>query len=310
MSHKFSLSLLVTGGAGQLGRDLVAAATRAGIARIRAPGSAELDVTDPVVVSEAVASASSADRGSRLVAINCAGYTAVDAAESAGAQRAHAVNAQGPAHLARACAAHQVHLVQVSTDYVFAGDGAGPHRVDDPAVPDTVYGQTKLAGEQAVLSSGAPAHVVRTAWLYGAHGSNFVRTMAGLATHNGSAQNGSPGGTVQVVDDQHGNPTWTADLADGLIALALAADQVPPGVLHCVNAASTTWFGLARAVFTELGADPDRVRPCSTAEFPRPAPRPANSVLDTASWAAAGLPELRHWRQALRAAATEGVFHS
>jgi dTDP-4-dehydrorhamnose reductase len=134
--------------------------------------------------------------------------------------------------------------------------------------------------------------------------------MAGLATHNGSAQNGSPGGTVQVVDDQHGNPTWTADLADGLIALALAADQVPPGVLHCVNAACTTWFGLARAVFTELGADPDRVRPCSTAEFPRPAPRPANSVLDTASWAAAGLPELRHWRQALRAAATEGVFHS
>ena len=305
-----TVSLLVTGGAGQLGRDLVAAAARAGITRIRAPNSAELDVTDPAAVSEAVASVSSADRGIRLVVINSAGYTAVDAAESTGAHRAHAVNAQGPAHLARACAAQQVHLVQVSTAYVFAGDGAGPHRVDDPAEPDTVYGQTKLAGEQAVLSSGAPAHVVRTAWLYGAHGSNFVRTMAALATHNGSAQNGSSGGTVRVVDDQHGNPTWTADLADGLIALALAADRVPAGVLHCVNAASTTWFGLARAVFTELGADPDRVQPCSTTEFPRPAPRPANSVLDTAGWAAAGLPELRHWRQALHAAVTDGVLHS
>jgi dTDP-4-dehydrorhamnose reductase len=305
-----TLSLLLTGGAGQLGRDLVAAAARAGITRIRAPNSAELDVTDPAAVSEAVASVSSADRGIRLIVINSAGYTAVDAAESTGAQRAHAVNAQGPAHLARACAAHQAHLVQVSTDYVFAGDGTGPHRVDEPAAPDTVYGQTKLAGEQAVLSSGAPAHVVRTAWLYGAHGSNFVRTMAALATHSGSAQSGSPDGTVRVVDDQHGNPTWTADLADGLIALALAADRVPAGVLHCVNAAATTWFGLARAVFTELGADPDRVRPCSTAEFPRSAPRPPNSVLDTASWVAAGLPELRHWRQALRAAATEGVLHS
>ncbi len=300
----------MTGGAGQLGRDLVAAAARAGITWVRAPGSAELDVTDPAAVSEAVASASSAGRGSRLVVINAAAYTAVDAAESEGAQRAHAVNAQGPGHLARACAAHHAHLVQVSTDYVFAGDRVGPHRVDARAVPGTVYGQTKLAGEQAVLSSDASAHVVRTAWLYGAHGTNFVRTMAALATHNGSAQNGSPGDTVRVVDDQQGNPTWTADLADGLITLALAADRVPTGVLHCVNAVSTTWFGLARAVFTELGADPDRVQPCSTAEFPRPAPRPANSVLDTAGWAAAGLPELRHWRQALRAAAAQGVLDS
>jgi dTDP-4-dehydrorhamnose reductase len=113
-----------------------------------------------------------------------------------------------------------------------------------------------------------------------------------------------------VVDDQHGNPTWTADLADGLIALVLAADRVPPGVLHCVNAGSTTWFGLARAVFTEVGADPGRVRPCGTAEFPRPAPRPANSVLDTAGWAAAGLPELRHWRSALHAAVAAGAHAS
>ena len=290
------MRLLVTGGAGQLGRDLVAAAARAGITRIHAPGSAELDVTDPVAVSQAVEAASV---DSRLIVINAAAYTAVDAAEGDGAQRAHAVNADGPAHLARACAAHQAHLVQVSTDYVFAGDGPGPHQADAPTVPGTVYGRTKLAGEHAVLSSGASAHVVRTAWLYGSHGGNFVRTVARLA------QGPDP---VRVVDDQRGNPTWTADLADGLVALALAADRVPPGVLHCVNAGSTTWFELARAVFTEIGADPARVRPCSTAEFPRPAPRPANSVLDTAGWAAAGLPELRHWRQALRAAVADGLL--
>ncbi|MGH3934099.1 MAG: dTDP-4-dehydrorhamnose reductase [Pseudonocardiaceae bacterium] len=293
------MSLLVTGGQGQLGWDLVAAAARAGIPQVHAPSSAELDVTDSSAVFDAVAAASLAARGAPLVVINAAAYTAVDAAEGDGAPRAHAVNAVGPAHLARACVTHHAHLVQVSTDYVFAGDGAGPHRVHDPTVPGTVYGRTKLVGEQAVLSSGASAHVVRTAWLYGAHGGNFVRTMASLAAQ---------GGAVRVVDDQRGSPTWTADLASGLIALALAADQVPAGVLHCVNSAATTWFGLARAVFAEVGADPDRVRPCSTSEFPRAAARPANSVLDPAGWVAAGLPALRHWRQALRAAVAEGLL--
>jgi dTDP-4-dehydrorhamnose reductase len=292
------LSLLVTGGGGQLGRDLVAAAARAGITRVQAPGSAELDVTDPAAVSDAVAS-SVGRAGVGLVVVNAAAYTAVDAAEREGAGRAQAVNAGGPANLARACAAHRAHLVQVSTDYVFAGDGTGPNRVGDPTVPATVYGRTKLVGERAVLSSGASAHVVRTAWLYGAHGGNFVRTLARLERERE---------TVRVVDDQYGNPTWTADLADGLIALARAADRVPVGVLHCVNAAATTWFELARAVFAEIGADPDRVQPCRTVEFPRPAPRPANSVLDTAGWVRAGLPELRHWRHALHAAVAAGVL--
>jgi dTDP-4-dehydrorhamnose reductase len=290
------LSLLVTGARGQLGRDLVTAATRAGITQIHALGSAELDITNPAAVSHQIAAAA---RGTRLVVINAAAYTMVDAAEGVGAARAHAVNADGPANLARVCAAHRAHLVQVSTDYVFAGDGAGPNLVDGPTVPGTVYGRTKLAGERAVLSSGASAHVVRTAWLYGAHGSNFVRTIARLA---GERE------TVRVVNDQHGNPTWTADLAEGLIALSRVAEEVPAGVLHCTNAGATTWFGLARAVFAEIGADPDRVQPCSTVEFARPAPRPANSVLDTAGWAAAGLPALRHWRHALHTAATAGVL--
>ncbi len=293
-----NLSLLVTGARGQLGRDLAAAADRAGIIRIHAPGSAELDITDPAAVSNAI---SLAGRGSRLVVINAAAYTAVDAAEREGAARAHAVNAQGPANLALACGAHQAHLVHISTDYVFAGNSAGPNQVEDHTAPRTVYGRTKLAGERAVLDSGASGHVVRTGWLYGAHGANFVRTMARMARRDDP---------VRVVDDQHGNPTWTADLAEGLIALALAADRVPAGVLHCVNGGATTWFGLARAVFTEIGADPGRVRPCSTAEFPRPAPRPANSVLDTASWTVAALPELRHWRAALHAAVAAGAHAS
>lgn len=291
------MALLVTGGGGQLGQDLVAAAARADITEVRAPGSAELDITDPGAVSDVVEALAGGD--TRAVVINAAAYTAVDAAESDGAQRAQAVNAQGPANLARACAAHRAHLVQVSTDYVFAGDGEAPNEVDGPTLPRTVYGRTKLAGERAVLSSEASAHVVRTAWLYGAHGGNFVRTMARLAGERD---------TVRVVDDQRGNPTWTHDLADGLIALALAAERVPPGVLHCVNAGSTTWCGLARAVFAEIGADPERVQPCSTAEFPRPAPRPANSVLDTATWMAAGLPELRPWHDALTAAVAAGLL--
>ncbi|HEX2300313.1 MAG TPA: dTDP-4-dehydrorhamnose reductase, partial [Pseudonocardiaceae bacterium] len=249
-----TLSLLVTGGQGQLGRDVVAAAGRAGVSEIRAPGSGELDVTDPDAVSEVVAKSSF---GHRLVVINAAAYTAVDAAESEGAARAAAVNADGPANLARACADYGAHLVHISTDYVFAGDGAQPHAVDDPTVPRSVYGRTKLAGERAVLRCGASAHVVRTAWLYGAHGGNFVRTIARLAAERE---------TLRVVDDQHGNPTWTADLADGLVALAQAIDRVPAGVLHCVNAGATTWFGLARAVFEEIGADPQRVQPCTTAE--------------------------------------------
>ncbi|PZS38731.1 MAG: dTDP-4-dehydrorhamnose reductase [Pseudonocardiales bacterium] len=294
-----NLSLLITGGGGQLGQDLVAAAVRAGITRIHAPGSAELDVTDVAAVSHAIFSGG---HGTRLVVINAAAYTAVDAAEGQGAARALAVNARGPANLAAACAAHQAHLLQVSTDYVFDGGSAGPNRVDGRTAPRTVYGRTKLAGERAVLSSEASAHVVRTAWLYGAHGANFVRTMARMA---GLAQGAE---TVRVVDDQHGNPTWTADLADGLIALALAADRVPAGVLHCVNAGTTTWFGLAKAVFAEVGADPGRVSLCSTAEYPRPAPRPANSVLDTAGWAGAGLPELRPWRAALHAASAAGAL--
>ena len=160
-------------------------------------------------------------------------------------------------------------LIHVSTDYVFPGDASRPYEPGDPTGPRTAYGRTKLAGERAVLSSSCQGYVVRTAWVYGATGSNFVRTTARLQRSHE---------TVSVVDDQHGSPTWSADLARGLLELAGRTGQVPPGVLHCTNAGSTTWYGLARAVFSELGADPDRVRPCTSADFPRPAPRPGYSV--------------------------------
>ncbi len=209
--------------------------------------------------------------------LNAAAYTAVDAAET-DRERAFAVNATGPGNLAAAAAAVGAGLIHVSTDYVFPGDADRPYEIDDPTGPRSVYGASKLAGEQAVLDAHEHAHVVRTAWVYGANGSNFVRTMAKL-------EQSHP--TVSVVDDQLGSPTWSADLATGLLELAEA--DVPGGVLHATNAGSTTWYGLARAVFEELGTDPERVLPTTTAQFPRPAHRPAYSVLSPEAWAAAGL---------------------
>jgi dTDP-4-dehydrorhamnose reductase len=287
------LALLVPGGRGQLGGDL---ATRVS-GYVRAPGSAELDVTDSDAVTVAVDALVDAARERDLppVVINAAAYASVDAAEE-DEPRACAVNADGPALLAQACARADVPLVHVSTDYVFSGEADHPYRPDDLPSPRSAYGRTKLAGERAVLGSAARAWVVRTAWVYGPGGGNFVKTMARLERERDK---------LSVVDDQVGSPSYTADLADGLLTLAgRAARGDAPGqrVLHCTGGGSTTWYGFARAVFEELGADPDRVRPCTTAEFPRPAPRPAYSVLSADAWLAAGLPPMRHWRDALAAA--------
>ncbi|HWE91572.1 MAG TPA: dTDP-4-dehydrorhamnose reductase [Pseudonocardiaceae bacterium] len=290
------LALLVPGGRGQLGSDLAVLGPRHGT--VWAPNSAELNIADEAAVRRAVAAlvAGAADR--RPVVINAAGYTAVDAAES-DVGRAHAANALGPGLLARACVEHGVSLLHVSTDYVFPGDGSRPYEPDDRTGPASVYGRTKLAGESAVLESGADAWVVRTAWVYGAAGGNFVKTVARLERSRD---------TLSVVDDQRGSPTWSADLAAGLLELATAVgDGRGPAqrALHATNGGETTWFGLARAVFEELGADPERVHPCTTAEYPRPAPRPAYSVLSDAAWRKAGLAPLPHWRDALATFATE-----
>jgi dTDP-4-dehydrorhamnose reductase len=289
-----ALALLVPGGRGQLGRDMLAAAPGDGL--VHAPSSAELDVTDPSAVADAVAvfATTARDAGLRPVVVNAAAYTAVDAAETE-FDRAFAVNAAGPGYLAANCREHDVPLLHVSTDYVFPGDGTRPYEPSDPTGPRSAYGRTKLAGEERVLSTWDRSWVVRTAWVYGEHGANFVKTMARLAATND---------TLSVVDDQLGSPTWSLDLAHGLVSLAglVSSGGTPSRILHATGAGETTWCGFARAIFAELALDPDRVKPCTTADFPRPAPRPAYSVLSGKAWADAGLPPLRHWREALTAA--------
>lgn len=291
------LAVLVPGGRGQLGSELrrLLAGTRHGL--VHAPGSGELDVSDPEAVVDAVESFAETARDADLrpVVINAAAFTAVDAAEDEPA-RAAAVNTTGPGTLATECAAHGLPLLHVSTDYVFGGDGDEPYEPDAETAPKTVYGRTKLDGERAVLDAGSHAWVVRTSWVYGATGRNFVKTVARLAAERD---------TVSVVDDQVGSPTWAADLARGLVEIAgLVAQRRGPRrrVLHCTNSGQASWFEFARAVFSELGHDPARVHPCTTAEFPLPAPRPAYSVLSDTAWREAGLSPLPAWRDSLTAA--------
>lgn len=272
------MTWLVTGAGGMLGTDVVARLDGA-----VAPGRSELDLTDADAVREALR------RHRPDVVVNCAAWTAVDDAE-AHEDAALAVNGTAVEALVAGCAEIGAKLVQVSTDYVFDGSATEPYPEDAPAAPVNAYGRTKLAGEAAVLGYER-GYVVRTAWLYGAHGPSFVRTMARLAGERD---------TVEVVDDQAGQPTWTGDLADRIIALARA--DAPAGAYHGTSAGRTTWYGLAREVFALLGLDPARVRPTTSERFVRPAPRPAFSVLGHGRWAAAGLAPMRDWRDALHAA--------
>ncbi|MBB5155138.1 dTDP-4-dehydrorhamnose reductase [Saccharopolyspora phatthalungensis] len=293
------LAVLVPGGRGQLGSELTRILGARAESLVHAPGSKELDITDDGAVTDAVDSFAETARDAELrpVVINAAAYTQVDAAES-DARRAARINAKGAAALAQACRDSGLPLVHVSTDYVFPGDETRPYEPTDQTGPRCVYGRTKLEGERAVLESGARAWVVRTAWVYGARGGNFVKSIARLASERDS---------LSVVDDQVGSPTWAADLAHGLLELAerIGRRQGPDEkVLHCTNSGSATWFEFARAIFGELGLDPARVTPCTTADFPRPAHRPAYSVLSDAAWRRAGLTPLRSWQEALNAAFT------
>jgi dTDP-4-dehydrorhamnose reductase len=282
---------LVTGARGQLGSELTSVLRGRDVTAL---GRADLDITSDGVadVLRAWARAAATDR--RLVVINAAAWTDVDGAEADPAGAA-AVNADGAARLAACCAELGATLVQVSTDYVFAGTrpatGSRPYEVDDPVRPATIYGKTKEAGERAVRAALDRHYIVRTAWLYGAVGGNFVKTIAGLRHRRD---------TLDVVDDQVGSPTWAAELARGLVELA--GSGAPHGTYHCACAGEASWYELARAVFAEVGADPDRIRRCDSTRFPRPAPRPAYSVLSGRSWAATGLRPLPHWREGLRLA--------
>jgi len=277
--------IVVTGAAGMLGCDVVTAATRGGH-EVLALGRPDLDVTDVAAARDLL--------GPGDVVVNCAAWTDVDGAETQEAV-AERVNGAGLRALATACRDRDARLVHMSTDYVFAGDASTPYPEDATLAPVSAYGRSKAAGERAVrdLLPGA-GFVVRTAWLYGENGPNFVTTMLRLEQSRD---------TIDVVDDQRGQPTWTRDVAARLVTMI--ERDLPPGIYHATSSGETTWFGLARAIFTAVGAEPARVRPATTSSVLRPAPRPAYSVLGHDAWGRVGLEPLRNWGAALEEAVPE-----
>jgi dTDP-4-dehydrorhamnose reductase len=286
-----SADVLLTGANGQLGWEVARRAGGAGL-DARSLAHAELDIADRAKVGEVVAAVAP------KVVINAAAYTAVDKAESE-RERAFAVNRDGAAHLADACAAAGAALIHVSTDYVFDGTKQGAYVETDPVGPLGVYGASKLAGEEAVRAR-APRHVIlRTAWVYGVHGANFVKTMLRLARERPE---------LRVVDDQRGCPTAAGDLAEAALAIAgrIVAGTVPAdgfGTFHCVGDGEITWCGFAREIMAQagprLGKPPPSVTAITTADYPTPARRPANSVLDCGKLARVYGLSLRPWRVAL-----------
>jgi dTDP-4-dehydrorhamnose reductase len=262
---------LVTGAGGMLGADLALALEGRDVTLLT---RADLDVSDPAAVDAAVAA-----------------YTKVDDAES-DEDAATLVNGTAAGILAEAAARHGARIVQVSTDYVFDGTATTPYPEDAPRHPVSAYGRSKAIGEELVERAHPDGHyIVRTAWLYGAGGPNFAKTMLKLAADRD---------TIGVVVDQVGQPTWTGDLAHQIVALVDA--DAPAGIYH------GTRFDFARAVLATQGLDPERITPTDSAAFVRPAPRPAYSVLGHDRWAAAGLAPLRDWRESLEAAAAAGAL--
>jgi dTDP-4-dehydrorhamnose reductase len=289
--------VLVTGGNGQLGRDLrdvLAGATPDGGLDAAVPTGPGLDVlstdVDTVDIVDRTAVATAFEGYRPDVVIHGGAFTAVDRCESE-PDAAYAVNALGTRHVAEAARRVGAHLVYVSTDYVFDGRLDRPYVEWDATGPQSVYGRSKLAGELEVAAAGGGSTIVRTAWVSGAHGANMVKTVLRLAVDE-------RGGPLRFVDDQRGTPTFTADLAPTIVRLAL---DRRPGTFHVTNQGETTWFGFARAVLAAAGLDPDRVEPIATDDLdpPRPAPRPANSRLDNAALRLSGLPLLPEWTESL-----------
>jgi dTDP-4-dehydrorhamnose reductase len=276
-------TVLITGASGMLGRDLTEVC---GDLDVVALGRADLDITDQARVRDAVAGVD--------VVVNCAAYTKVDQAEE-DVDEAMAINGLGPGILAQACKDSGARFIHLSTDYVFRGDATSPYPEESPRDPVSVYGRSKAAGEEAVLGAYPEGSVIiRTAWLYGQHGPSFPRTMLTASLTRD---------TLNVVDDQVGQPTWTKDLARH-IRLVIDSD-IQSGVFHGTNSGHTSWWDFARTIFQTAGLDPKRILPTTSAEFVRPAPRPAWSVLGHDAWSAAGLPAMRGWEEAFREAYPE-----
>ena len=275
-------AFLVTGAAGQLGRDVVVAAESAE-RRVVGLDRAGLDLGDAAAIERVVASIRP-----RAV-INCAAYTAVDACET-NEEQAHLVNEGGVRNLAVACEAVGAHLVHVSTDYVFDGTLDRPYNEDDLPNPQSVYGRSKLAGEVAAIDVlGDDVTIVRTSWVCGEHGNNMVKLVRRLALADAP---------MAFVDDQRGCPTFTADLAPALVQLA---EERAGGVYHLTNAGAVSWYDFVADILEASGHDRSMVSPISTEDLdpPRPAPRPTNSELENARWAATGHAALRDYRAPL-----------
>jgi dTDP-4-dehydrorhamnose reductase len=272
------MKVVVLGAGGQLGSELVRATTAAGDEVIAATRS-DIDVSDGAHLREVL-------RAERpWVVFNAAAYTAVDAAESE-TERAELINARAVARLAQVCRDMVVPLVHFSTDYVFDGSAREPIPEGAPTGPVSAYGRSKLHGEEALMRSGADAYLVRTSWVYGLVGSNFAKTVLRVTREKGS---------MSVVDDQRGSPTWARDLA---VASRRLVDVGPPGTYHLTNSGECTWYDFARAVAELAGVDAE-IRPITTADYPTAATRPAYSVLANQRWQELGEPPLRHWSQAL-----------
>jgi len=280
-------TVLITGASGMLGRDVTGVCADLDV---RALKKADLDITRSADVHTAVSGVD--------VVINCAAYTRVDEAEK-DLDEAMAANAVGPKNLAKACKKTGARLIHLSTDYVFRGDATTPYPEDSPRDPVSAYGKSKAAGEDAVLDEYPDGSVIiRTAWLYGEYGPSFPRTMLNAAATRD---------TLHVVDDQVGQPTWSKDLAQQ-IRLIVDSD-IRSGIFHGTNSGQTSWWNFARVIFETADLDPERILPTTSAEFVRPAPRPAWSVLGHDAWFAAGLPPMRRWEEAFADAYPECFSH-
>jgi dTDP-4-dehydrorhamnose reductase len=281
------MRLLVAGASGQLAHALVQRSRqRAGVTVI-ALGRPQLDLLDPASISRAI------DSTRPDVVINAAAYTAVDKAES-DAAAAFALNRDGAGALAAAAGAVGCPIIHVSTDYVFDGNKAGAYVEDDATNPMGVYGHSKLEGEAAVAAANARHVILRTAWIYSAHGHNFLKTMLRLARERPE---------LRVVADQHGNPTFAPHLADAILAIAAQIGSARLwGVYHATATSETTWHGFAAAIIAAanpLGVPQVRVVPITTADYPMPARRPANSCLDCSKLERAFGLRLPPWQRGL-----------
>lgn len=271
--------ILVFGKSGQVATELAAAAPGA-----RFLGRGEADLADPAACEAAIAEAAPE------AVINAAAWTAVDAAE-AEEEAARVINAEAPAAMARACSARGIPLVHISTDYVFDGAGTAPFAPDNPTAPLGAYGRTKLAGEEAVRAAGGAHVILRTSWVFSAHGANFVKTMLRLSESRDA---------LTIVADQVGGPTPARAIAAACLRAALVLQQDPglSGTYHFSGAPNVSWADFARAIFAEAGRDVS-VTDIPTADYPTPAQRPLNSRLDCATLSQLGLAR-PDWRAALR----------